>query len=125
MIFYSHSMSIDTQLRFTCALGKTETMKILLDHIGEMSSLQQEQEEEGELSNTGMLQGDDNDYSTLFDKVLAANPLLERFGNAKTRKNDNSSRFGKFIKMHFNEKSVLVSSECVTYLLEKVRSDVR
>jgi len=90
-------------------LGKTETMKILLDHIGEMSSLQQEE-----------VQGNDC-TCTLFDKVLAANPLLERFGNAKTRKNDNSSRFGKFIKMHFNEQSVLVKSECVTYLLEKVR----
>ena len=87
-------------------------MKIILYHIGEMSSLQQQEE----------VQGDDcTGTCTLFVTVLAATPLLERFGNAKTRKNDNSSRFGKFIKMHFNEQSVLVKSECVTYLLEKVR----
>jgi len=92
-------------------IGKTETMKILLDHIGEISSYQQEQS-----SIKLAIARDDN----LFDKVLAANPLLERFGNAKTRKNDNSSRFGKFIKMHFDEQASIVSSECVTYLLEKV-----
>lgn len=112
-------------------VGKTETMKILLDHIGEMSSSSLTQQEEllllSKMQKDPILQGgqqggdDCKCTCTLFDKVLAANPLLERFGNARTRKNDNSSRFGKFIKMHFNQRSILVSSECVTYLLEKVR----
>ena len=57
----------------------------------------------------------------IIDKVLKANPLLESFGNAKTIRNDNSSRFGKFTQLQFNEFSKLVGSKCVTYLLEKSR----
>lgn len=55
------------------------------------------------------------------DKVLKANPLLESFGNAKTARNDNSSRFGKFTQLQFDRFSMLAGSRCVTYLLEKSR----
>jgi myosin V len=80
--------------------GKTETVKILMGHLAHIS-------------------GKKNDKT--IQKVLQANPLLESFGNAKTARNDNSSRFGKFTQLQFNRFSVLAGSKCVTYLLEKSR----
>ena len=80
--------------------GKTETVKILMSHLAHIS-------------------GKRNDKTIL--KVLEANPLLESFGNAKTVRNDNSSRFGKFTQLQFDPFTVLAGSKCVTYLLEKSR----
>lgn len=80
--------------------GKTETVKILMGHIAYIAS------KEGDKT---------------IDKLLKANPLLESFGNAKTVRNDNSSRFGKFSQLEFDVNSILVGSKCVTYLLEKSR----
>ena len=80
--------------------GKTETVKILMNHIALISGKKD---------------------ATIIDKVLKANPLLESFGNAKTARNDNSSRFGKFTMLQFDEQSVLSGSRCLTYLLEKSR----
>ncbi|XP_068280684.1 myosin-7-like, partial [Nyctibius grandis] len=58
---------------------------------------------------------------TLEDQVIQANPALEAFGNAKTLRNDNSSRFGKFIRIHFGATGKLASADIETYLLEKSR----
>ncbi|XP_046881581.1 myosin, heavy chain 7B, cardiac muscle, beta a isoform X4 [Hypomesus transpacificus] len=58
---------------------------------------------------------------TLEDQIIEANPAMEAFGNAKTLRNDNSSRFGKFIRIHFGPTGKLASADIDIYLLEKSR----
>uniref|UniRef100_A0A671PGW0 Myosin-7-like n=1 Tax=Sinocyclocheilus anshuiensis TaxID=1608454 RepID=A0A671PGW0_9TELE len=58
---------------------------------------------------------------TLEDQIIEANPAMETFGNAKTLRNDNSSRFGKFIRIHFGPTGKLASADIDIYLLEKSR----
>lgn len=101
--------------------GKTETVKICLNHI---ASVQRGQVPQGCY--------EDADYDPVVKRVVESNPLLEAFGNAKTRRNDNSSRFGKYLQLQFDKnahvaaglKSArcgLVGSKCEVYLLEKNR----
>ncbi|XP_074537042.1 myosin-7B-like [Halichoeres trimaculatus] len=58
---------------------------------------------------------------SLEDQIIEANPAMEAFGNAKTIRNDNSSRFGKFIRIHFGPTGRLASADIDSYLLEKSR----
>lgn len=82
--------------------GKTETVKIILSYLTRRSA------------------GADED---LEGRVLESSPILESFGNAKTIRNDNSSRFGKFLKLRFTsgETSYLDGASVEPYLLERSR----
>jgi myosin-5 len=62
-----------------------------------------------------------NATSSIEQQVLQSNPILESFGNARTIRNDNSSRFGKFIELTFLKSGILCGASIETYLLEKVR----
>merc|ERR1712170_40778 len=59
--------------------------------------------------------------ASLEDRIVATNPILESYGNAKTSRNDNSSRFGKFIRIHFTSSGKLCGCDIESYLLEKSR----
>ena len=80
--------------------GKTETCKYLVQHL---------------LSRTRPLE------LCLNAKIQEVNPPLEAFGNAKTRINDNSSRFGKYLEIYFEQDGTVVGAKFKEYLLEKSR----
>ncbi|KAL7463946.1 hypothetical protein ACHAXS_004297 [Conticribra weissflogii] len=63
----------------------------------------------------------ENAQSSIEQRVLQSNAILESFGNARTLRNDNSSRFGKFIELRFSQRGRLVGASIDTYLLEKAR----
>eukprot|EP00002_Diphylleia_rotans_P032740 TRINITY_DN6904_c0_g1_i2.p1 TRINITY_DN6904_c0_g1~~TRINITY_DN6904_c0_g1_i2.p1 ORF type:complete len:1057 (-),score=205.47 TRINITY_DN6904_c0_g1_i2:1190-4360(-) len=81
--------------------GKTEATKLLLKYIATVAH------GDGAVSIT--------------EQVLQSNPLLESFGNSKTLRNDNSSRFGKFIELQFDNQGIIIGAKTRTYLLEKSR----
>ncbi|XP_063624532.1 myosin heavy chain, muscle isoform X36 [Cydia splendana] len=88
--------------------GKTENTKKVIAYFATVGASQKKdpnQEKKGSLE----------------DQVVQTNPVLEAFGNAKTVRNDNSSRFGKFIRIHFGPSGKLAGADIETYLLEKAR----
>ncbi|KAG2707922.1 hypothetical protein I3843_05G152800 [Carya illinoinensis] len=78
--------------------GKTETAKIAMQYLAALGG-----------------------GSGIEHEILKTNPILEAFGNAKTSRNDNSSRFGKLIEIHFSETGKISGANIQTFLLEKSR----
>ncbi|KAM9746242.1 myosin-14-like isoform 2-T2 [Menidia menidia] len=95
--------------------GKTENTKKVIQYLAVVAS-SHKGKKEANPQQPGLLA-----YGELEKQLLQANPILEAFGNAKTIKNDNSSRFGKFIKLNFDVTGFLVGANIDTYLLEKSR----
>ncbi|KAG1942694.1 myosin heavy chain, fast skeletal muscle-like [Pimephales promelas] len=89
--------------------GKTVNTKRVIQYFATIAVSGQKKVEPGKMQ------------GSLEDQIIAANPLLEAYGNAKTVRNDNSSRFGKFIRIHFATSGKLASADIETYLLEKSR----
>ncbi|TRY83621.1 hypothetical protein DNTS_022101 [Danionella cerebrum] len=92
--------------------GKTVNTKRVIQYFATVAVTGGDKKKE---QTPGKMQG------SLEDQIIAANPLLEAYGNAKTVRNDNSSRFGKFIRIHFGTTGKLASADIETYLLEKSR----
>ena len=90
--------------------GKTESTKIVMLYLTTLGAGNADVNAEGE-----------NGELSVMQKVLQSNPVLEAFGNARTLRNDNSSRFGKFIELGFSRAGHLMGARVQTYLLEKVR----
>ncbi|CAJ1390721.1 unnamed protein product [Effrenium voratum] len=85
--------------------GKTEATKRILTYF----------------ANLQRTAGATSEKTSIEEQVLRSNPILEAFGNAKTIRNDNSSRFGKFIDIEFGSSGKLTSAKISNYLLEKSR----
>jgi myosin-1 len=83
--------------------GKTEAAKRIMQYIANVSG------------------GTSSSIQETKDMVLATNPLLESFGNAKTLRNNNSSRFGKYLEIQFNAQDEPAGANIRNYLLEKSR----
>lgn len=123
--------------------GKTVTTKIVLNYFAMLSQKSQEDHAVGSSFTkgggeskargvisprqiTGGAAGKkgascDKKDTSIEQQVLQSNPILEAFGNARTIRNDNSSRFGKYINIAFTERGQLLRASIDTYLLEKVR----
>ena len=109
--------------------GKTETVKIVMGHLATVETTRPF------VKFTGKKSRNSGGASDTVRRVMESNPLFEAFGNAKTVRNDNSSRFGKFTRLQFDVESkkaaraagrdvpscLLAGSTCTTYLLEKSR----
>jgi myosin heavy subunit len=88
--------------------GKTEACKMVMKYLGKVSMLRASEKQKDQAEQCRV-------------RILQASPILEGFGNAKTVRNNNSSRFGKFIKVKFHDDGHLIGAFTINYLLEKSR----
>uniref|UniRef100_A0A8C1VH70 Myosin, heavy chain 10, non-muscle n=1 Tax=Cyprinus carpio TaxID=7962 RepID=A0A8C1VH70_CYPCA len=95
--------------------GKTENTKKVIQYLAHVASSHKGKKDHNIPSTVSL-------FIQLERQLLQANPILESFGNAKTVKNDNSSRFGKFIRINFDVTGYIVGANIETYLLEKSRA---
>lgn len=98
--------------------GKTEATKYIMQYLARITKKKMKPAE----ASDSFLDTAGTNITALEDRVLSSNPLLETFGNAQTLRNDNSSRFGKFIHINFStETGAIVGARISNYLLEKTR----
>ena len=90
--------------------GKTEATKICMRYLAHVDALC-----------ATSASGAASDKGSLTEKILRTNPILEAFGNAQTVRNNNSSRFGKFLKLTYSQHARQLGAEIDTYLLERSR----
>jgi myosin-5 len=91
--------------------GKTVSAKYIMRYFATRESP----------DNPGRRRGKADSMSETEEQILATNPIMEAFGNAKTTRNDNSSRFGKYIEILFDKKTDIIGAKIRTYLLERSR----
>lgn len=91
--------------------GKTVSAKYIMRYFATRESP----------DNPGKRRGKIDSMSETEEQILATNPIMEAFGNAKTTRNDNSSRFGKYIEIMFNKQTDIIGAKIRTYLLERSR----
>ena len=90
--------------------GKTETTKFFVNYL---------------ISRQEKLNSSVSSTNITYEQIKHINPLLETFGNAKTERNENSSRFGKFLQLNFSSKNKLIKNiEFKTFLFEKSRTNI-
>ncbi|ORY48368.1 myosin-2 [Neocallimastix californiae] len=98
--------------------GKTQSAKYIMRYFASVDELDQPFDGDADINDGGM--------SEVEEAVLATNPIMEAFGNAKTTRNDNSSRFGKYIEIQFHKDDTtgrvkICGAKTRTYLLERSR----
>lgn len=98
MILNKHSFTGES------GAGKTEASKLILQYIAAVSN-----------------SGANSRLEKVKEKILSSNPVLESFGNAKTLRNDNSSRFGKYMELMFDHAANPIGGTVQNFLLEKSR----
>ncbi|CAM9958477.1 unnamed protein product [Ectocarpus sp. 12 AP-2014] len=97
--------------------GKTETTKYLLSYLSHRSSTMEKERREAVPGRRNSIGG----RFSVEDSVVMSNPVMEAFANAKTTRNHNSSRFGKYIQVTLHSSGVVTGGRVTTYLLEKTR----
>ncbi|UJR08396.1 hypothetical protein I4U23_012667 [Adineta vaga] len=93
--------------------GKTENTKKVIQYFALVAAATDKKKDDAAAAGAKQ--------QTLEDQIVAANPVLEAYGNAKTTRNNNSSRFGKFIRIHFGPTGKIAGADIEVYLLEKSR----